>query len=53
MNKCEYCGMEQGHSEVCKGFEINDPARKVREPTEEEIAEARAWRHANFPGIKD
>lgn len=25
----------------------------VREPAAEELAEARAWRHANFPGIRD
>jgi hypothetical protein len=25
----------------------------MSEPTEEELAEARAWRRANFPGIRD
>jgi hypothetical protein len=34
-------------------FADEPPTDSVREPTEEELAEARAWRHANFPGIRD
>jgi hypothetical protein len=27
---CKWCGMNRGHAETCKGFEINDPVYQVR-----------------------
>jgi hypothetical protein len=29
---CRWCGMDQGHSEVCEGFDVNDPGRRAEPP---------------------
>ena len=37
IQSCQWCGMTQGHSEVCEGFNVNDPGRRVEPLTESRV----------------
>jgi hypothetical protein len=48
---CQWCGMAQGHSEVCEGFNVNDPGR-ARQPSRGDLV-ARLGQHPDEGAMVD